>query len=283
MPCPITPHIERLVDLAIEEDLGRGDVTTESLLLAGTTAQGSIVAREDLVICGLDLAEYTFMRIGPELRLSRLVEDGDEVSAGTEVLVVSGPAPPMLQAERLALNFLMRMSGVATTTRRYVKLITATGAKARLVDTRKTIPGYRILDKYAVCCGGAANHRADLGSGVLIKDNHIAACGSVWEAVTRASRMAPHPLRIEVEVSDMEQLEQALEANAEIILLDNMSPEQLTEAVERVGGRALIEASGGISRKTISAVALTGVDLISVGRITHSAPAADLSMDIAQK
>lgn len=282
MNCPITPNIERLVELAIEEDLGRCDVTTDAMMIDDTAAQGRILAREDLVICGLELAEYTFMRIGPELSLSPLVADGDEITAGTELLLITGPAAPMLQAERVALNFLMRMSGVATLTRRYVRLVSATGAKARVVDTRKTLPGWRMLDKYAVSCGGGGNHRADLGSGVLIKDNHIAACGAVWEAVTRARRTAPHSLRIEVEVSTMEQIDEALDAGADVILLDNMDTEQLALAVQRVGGRALTEASGGVTLDSVAAVAVTGVDIISVGRLTHSARSVDISMDVTQ-
>jgi nicotinate-nucleotide pyrophosphorylase (carboxylating) len=283
MHCPITPQIERLVELAIEEDVGRGDVTTRSLLLEDTTAEGRILAREELVVCGLELVEYVFARIGPELNLSVLVADGEEVSTGAELVLVSGPASPMLMAERTALNFLQHLSGVATATRRYVKLVSATGAKARVVDTRKTLPGWRILDKWAVTCGGGANHRVDLGSGVLIKDNHIAACGSVWEAVKRARRLAPHTLRVEVEVSSLAQLDEALEAGADIIMLDNMSDEQLAQAVQRADGRALLEASGGIHLETIAAVALTGVDLVSVGRLTHSARAVDISMEIVGK
>jgi len=283
MQCPITPQVERLVELAIEEDLGRGDVTTDSLLLEDTVAEGRILAREDLVVCGLELTEYVFARIGPELNLSIMVADGEEVSAGAELILINGPATPMLMAERTALNFLQRLSGVATTTRRYVKLVSATSANARVVDTRKTLPGWRILDKWAVAIGGGGNHRVDLGSGVLIKDNHIVAAGSVWEAVKRAQRLAPHTLRIEVEVSSLDQLDEALEAGADIIMLDNMDEEQLSQAVLRADGRALLEASGGINLDTVAAVALTGVDLVSVGRLTHSARSVDISMEIIEK
>jgi len=283
MRCPITPQVERLVELAIEEDLGRGDVTTDSLLLEEVSAEGRILAREELVVCGLELTEYVFARIGPELSLSILVADGEEVSAGAELILVTGPAAAMLMAERTALNFLQRLSGVATATRRYVKLVSATGAKTRVVDTRKTLPGWRILDKWAVACGGGGNHRVDLGSGVLIKDNHIAACGSVWEAVKRARRLAPHTLRIEVEVSTLAQLDEALDAGADIIMLDNMDEEHLAQAVQRTDGRALLEASGNVSRDTVAAVVLTGVDLVSVGRLTHSARSVDISMEITEK
>jgi nicotinate-nucleotide pyrophosphorylase (carboxylating) len=283
MHCPITPQVERLVELAIEEDLGRGDVTTDCLLLEETAAEGRILAREELVVCGLELTEYVFARIGPELDLSILVTDGEEVSDGAELILVNGPAAAMLMVERTALNFLQRLSGVATTTRRYVKIVSATGAKARVVDTRKTLPGWRILDKWAVKCGGGGNHRVDLGSGVLIKDNHIAACGSVWEAIKRAQRLAPHTLRIEVEVTNLAQLDEALDAGADIIMLDNMNEELLSQAVQRADGRALLEASGGINRDTVAAVALTGVDLVSVGRLTHSARSVDISMEIIEK
>jgi len=283
MHCPITPQVERLVELAIEEDLGRGDVTTNSLLLEDIVTEGRILAREDLVVCGLELAEYVFARIGPELNLAFLVADGEEVSAGAELILITGPATAMLMAERTALNFLQRLSGVATETRRYVKLVSATGAKARVVDTRKTLPGWRILDKWAVACGGGGNHRVDLGSGVLIKDNHIVAAGSVWEAVKRAQRLAPHTLRIEVEVSNLDQLDEALEAGADIIMLDNMGEDLLAQAVSRTDGRALLEASGGINRDSVAAVALTGVDLVSVGRLTHSARSVDISMEIVAK
>jgi nicotinate-nucleotide pyrophosphorylase (carboxylating) len=282
MSCPITPHVERLVDLAIEEDLGRGDVTTESLMLHGITGEGRIVAQEDLVVCGLDLALYVFARVGPELRVSPLVADGDEIKAGAELVVVNGPFEPMLQAERTVLNFLQHMSGVATQTRRYVRMVSATGAKARVVDTRKTLPGWRVLEKYAVASGGGGNHRADLGSGVLIKDNHIAACG-VWEAVTRARKLAPHPLRIEVEVTSLAELTDALEAGADIVLLDNMDVQTLAAAVTLAKGRALTEASGNVSLDTVSAIVLTGVDFVSVGKLTHSARAVDLSMEITRK
>ena len=278
--CPITPHIERLVDLTIEEDLGRGDVTTEALLLDGVLAEGQIVAKESLVVCGMDMAEYVFARIGPDLRISSLVSDGDEIAAGAELMVVTGSAAQMLQAERAALNFLMRMSGVATATRQFVSLVSKAGGRAKVVDTRKTLPGWRVLDKYAVACGGGGNHRVDLGSGVLIKDNHIAACGSVWEAITRARRHAPHTLRIEVEVTNLEELAEALEAAPDILLLDNMEPGMLEEAVSIVDGRALTEASGGVNVDTLAAVARSGVDLVSVGALTHSARAVDLSMRI---
>lgn len=276
--CPITPHIERLVDLAIEEDLGRGDITTNVMLLEGVQGQGTILSKEPAVICGMDVAGYVFGRVGPRLQISPLVVDGDEVPAGAEVLAVTGPVASLLEAERTALNFLQRMSGVATLTRRMVRLVAAHGTKARLVDTRKTIPGWRVLDKYAVACGGGRNHRADLGSGVLIKDNHIAAAGSLWEAVKRAKRLAPHTLRIEVEVTNLGELREALDAGADAVLLDNMGLPEMAEAVRVTAGRALLEASGGVTEDRLRAIAETGVDLISAGALTHSARAVDLSL-----
>ena len=283
MGCPLTPHVEKLVEMALEEDLGRGDVTTDTVLLEPCESEGRIVARQDLVICGLELAAYVFARVDPSVQFSALVADGDNVPEGEEVALVTGPAAGLLAAERLALDFLMRMTGVATLTRKYVRTVTATGASAKIADTRKTLPAWRVLDKYAVATGGGFNHRMDLGSGVLIKDNHIAACGSVWESVQRAKKLAPHGLRVEVEVQSLDELESALEAGADIVLLDNMSPEQLTAAVKLTNGRALTEASGGVNLRTVAEIARTGVDLISVGKLTHSAPAADLAMDLLAK
>lgn len=283
MGCPITPHVEKLVEMALEEDLGRGDVTTDTVLLEPCESEGRIVARQDLVICGLELAAYVFARVDPSVQFSALVADGDNVPNGEEVALVTGPAAGLLAAERLALDFLMRMTGVATLTRKYVRTVTAIGTSTKIADTRKTIPAWRVLDKYAVTTGGGFNHRMDLGSGVLIKDNHIAACGSVWESVQRAKKLAPHGLRVEVEVQSLEELEAALEAGADIVLLDNMSIEQLSAAVKLTNDRALTEASGGVDLRTVADIARTGVDLISVGKLTHSAPAADLAMDLAAK
>jgi nicotinate-nucleotide pyrophosphorylase (carboxylating) len=272
--------VEHLVEMALEEDLGRGDVTTQTVLLEPQSAEARIVARRKLVICGLDLAAYIFARVDPAIQFSALMADGDDVEKGQEVAVVPGPASGLLAAERLALNFLMRLSGIATLTRKYVRLVTATGSKSRVCDTRKTLPGWRVLDKYAVVTGGGSNHRMDLGSGVLIKDNHISACGSVWEAVQRARKLGPHNLRIQVEVRNLEELDQALEAGADGVLLDNMELEQIATAVSKIDGRALTEVSGGVDLDTVAKIALTDVDMISVGRLTHSAPAVDLALEL---
>lgn len=274
----VTPGMKALIEAAIEEDLGRGDVTSEAVLPPGATARGTIVAKQQLVLAVLDVAEIVFHRVDPYLIVQRAAGDGDELQKGTTVAKIAGDARALLAAERTALNFLQRLSGIATLTRAFVRAIA--GTKATIIDTRKTAPGFRLLDKAAVRAGGAANHRADLASGILIKDNHIAACGSVGEAVKRARKNAPYGLKIEVEVSTMGALDEALAAGAEIVLLDNVSPASAAELVARVNGRALVEVSGNMRLETVRAYAEAGVDLISSGAITHSAPAADLSLEV---
>jgi nicotinate-nucleotide pyrophosphorylase (carboxylating) len=276
----VTPHIERLVELALEEDLGRGDITTRAVLPEPGRLEGVITAKQEAVVCGLELAAYVFRKVDDGIRFSANVADGDEVNPGDELASVEGPADGLLSAERVALNFLMRLSGIATLTRAYVTAVRNTGARARIVDTRKTTPGWRALEKHAVLTGGGFNHRMDLGSGILIKDNHIAACGSVREAVQRARQTASHTVKVQVEVQTLDELKEALEAGADAALLDNMTPEALSQCVAAAGGRMLLEASGGVNLETAGQVALTGVDLISVGRLTHSAPAVDLSMKL---
>ena len=273
------PSVCRLIELALDEDLGRGDVTSESVL-AGESARisGRIVAREDLVVFGIDIAIAVFTRVDPAIITTALVSDGAWVEAGTAVLAISGEAIPILEAERTALNFMQRLSGVASLSRKYAGAVE--GTDARVVDTRKTTPGYRVLQKAAVLAGGCSNHRFDLGSGVLIKDNHIVACGSVAAAVIRARERAPHSLRIEVEVERLDQLEQALDAGADIVLLDNMSVAQVVDAVERAHERdVLVEVSGGITLDTVAQYAHAGADYISVGALTHSAMSVDLALD----
>jgi nicotinate-nucleotide pyrophosphorylase (carboxylating) len=274
------PAVARLVDLALDEDLGRGDVTTEAVVGADDTAvRAVIVARKPLVIFGLDVASAVFWRVDADIQIEAGACDGEAVAAGTAVLALSGPAGSILRAERTALNFLQRLSGVATLSRKFAEAVAHT--RARVVDTRKTTPGYRVLEKAAVRAGGCSNHRFDLGSGVLIKDNHIAACGSVTEAVRRARAHAPHPLRIEVEVDTLAQLDEALAAGADIVLLDNMSPEQAAQATIRAHARSvLVEVSGGIDLASAPRYAEAGVDIISAGALTHSAPAVDLALDV---
>lgn len=275
------PGVARLIELALEEDLGRGDVTTAAVVGdTGRVVSGVIVAREAMVVYGISVALEVFSRVSADIRAEPRVADGERVVGGTEVIGVRGPSAAILEAERTVLNFMQRLSGVATLSRRYADAVSGTGA--RVVDTRKTTPGYRALQKAAVLAGGSGNHRFDLGSGVLIKDNHIVACGSVTEAVTRAKQSAPHPLRIECEVETDAQLTEALDAGADVVLLDNMTPDQVAAAVKRAHERnVLVEVSGGITLDTIRAYADAGADFISVGALTHSAQAMDLALDFA--
>ena len=276
-----TPAVQRLLDLALEEDAGRGDVTSASVIDEGQEAEADIIARERLVVCGLGIAEAVFTRFDWRTRLRTRVADGDPVTPGTLVATVRGPAQALLAGERVALNFMQHLSGVATLTQTFVAA--AEGAKVRVTDTRKTTPGLRALEKYAVRVGGGHNHRADLSSGILIKDNHIALVGSVREAVRRARVNATHSLRIEVEVESMSELDEALEAGAEAVLLDNFATRDVGEAVKRVRERAprtLVEISGGVTLDRMHELAKSGVDIISVGSLTHSARAVDLSMEV---
>ncbi|MCD6498119.1 MAG: carboxylating nicotinate-nucleotide diphosphorylase [Deltaproteobacteria bacterium] len=278
----MTPLVEQLVNLALSEDVGRGDATARSVLFEPVMAKAQILAKEHLVVCGHDLAAFAMFRVDPSIKFEALVSEGSEVEPGTAIAQISGQGRALLAGERTVLNFLMHLSGIATLTRKYVKIVAATGTKAKIVDTRKTTPGWRLLEKYAVACGGGANHRMDLASGILIKENHIAMCDSTGEAVERARKLAPHSLRIEVEVRSIEEMEEAIEAGTDVVLLDNMTPETMAKAVAQAAGRVLIEASGGINLETVADVARTGVDLISVGRLTHSAPAVDLSLQVVE-
>jgi nicotinate-nucleotide pyrophosphorylase (carboxylating) len=276
-----TPAVQRLLDLALEEDVGRGDVTSAAVIDETQEAEAEIVAGERAVVCGLGLMEAVFTRFDWRTRVRAKVADGDPVQKGTLVASVRGPAQALLAGERTALNFLQHLSGVATLTQAFVAA--SEGAKVRVADTRKTTPGSRALQKYAVRTGGGANHRSDLASGILIKDNHIALVGSVREAVRRARAAAPHVLRVAVEVDDLGQLDEALEAGAEVILLDNFQVREMAEAVKRVRERApktVIEASGGVSLDRIRDISKTGVDVISIGALTHSARAIDFSCEI---
>lgn len=276
-----TPAVQRLLDLALEEDVGRGDVTSAAVIDETQEAEADIVAGERAVVCGLGIAEAVFQRFDWRTRVRAKVADGDPVSKGTVVASVRGPAQALLAGERTALNFLQHLSGVATLTQAFVAA--CEGAKVRVADTRKTTPGSRALQKYAVRTGGGANHRPDLASGILIKDNHVALAGSVREAVRRARAGAPHVLRIACEVDDLGQLDEAIEAGAEVILLDNFQLRDMSEAVKRVRERApktVIEASGGVSLDRIRDISKTGVDVISIGALTHSARSIDFSCDI---
>ncbi len=273
-------YLDRIIRLALEEDLGSGDLTTRAVVDPGLSGRASLIAREGLILAGLFVFKRVFTEVNPDIVFEEFFKDGEFVPEGRQICLVSGLLQHILTAERTALNFLQRMSGIATLTSKYVEKLGA--SRARVVDTRKTAPGLRLLDKYAVTKGGGYNHRFGLFDGVLIKDNHIAAVGSIEKAVKLAREKSSHTIKIEVEVEDLAGVEAALEAGADTILLDNMNPEQLREAVNLVNGRTLVEASGGITLETIEEIGKTGVDLISVGALTHSAKAADLSLEIAQ-
>lgn len=271
-------EIGDFITRALEEDIGPGDITTEALIPPEAKGRGEIIVKENLVLAGMDMARNVFHQVNPEISFSANHKDGSGLSPTTVIATISGPLASILTAERLALNLLQRLSGIATLTRKYVNKIE--GTKARIVDTRKTTPLLRSLEKYAVRAGGGKNHRFGLFDGVLIKDNHIAAVGSISESVKRARKRAPHTLKIEVEVENLDQVKEALSAGVDIIMLDNMAIEAMKEAVNLINGRAIVEASGGINLDNVRQVAETGVDLISVGAITHSARAMDISMDI---
>ncbi|MFZ0131035.1 MAG: carboxylating nicotinate-nucleotide diphosphorylase [Desulfobacterales bacterium] len=270
--------IEKLIDLAFEEDIGSGDVTTENLVAPESMGSGQIVAKEPLVLAGLEVARLVFERLDPRITWQPHRADGETVAAGTAVLTVSGKLRALLTGERVALNFLQRLSGIATQVRAYLAEIPAGGA--RLVDTRKTTPGWRVLEKYAVRIGGAGNHRMGLYDGVLIKDNHIAACGGVAAAVERIRRLVSHLMKIEIEAATLEQVQEALAAGAEVIMLDNMDIDRIEAAVALINGKALIEVSGNVTAGRLARLAQTGVDFISVGALTHAARSVDLSMRI---
>ncbi|MDP2138742.1 MAG: carboxylating nicotinate-nucleotide diphosphorylase [Candidatus Didemnitutus sp.] len=273
-----TPHTDHLVELALEEDAGLGDVTSRAIFSPAHRSRGAIDARQDLVLCGVEIAARVFLRLDPALKTTLVARDGERVAAGVVVLRVEGPTASMLTAERTALNFLQRLSGIATQAARYAAAVHGTGV--RIVDTRKTTPGWRALEKYAVRTGGCFNHRSSLGEHVLIKDNHIAAAGSLAKAVQRCRAAAPHGAKIEVEAKTLAGVREACRARAEIILLDNMTPAQVDAAVDVIAGRALVEVSGGVRYETLRDYARRGVDVISIGALTHSAPAADLSLDV---
>lgn len=272
---------EDLIDRALAEDIGFCDLTSELVIPAEARAELALNARQDIVVAGMGVAAQVFRRRVPECRVELRVTDGDRVKAGAAMGRVEGPARGLLTVERTALNFLQHLSGIATLTAQYAERIA--GTRAVLIDTRKTTPGLRALEKHAACVGGARNHRLRLDDGVLIKDNHISVCGSITAAVTRARGGVPVLTKIEVECDTLEQVKEALQAGADMILLDNMSVEDMRRAVALSGGRTPLEASGGVRLDTIRAIAETGVDFISVGRITQSAPAVDIGLDAVIK
>jgi nicotinate-nucleotide pyrophosphorylase (carboxylating) len=272
--------VDALVARALEEDLGAGDITTESCVPEDVIARASGVARTELVACGIPVAARVFHALDPAVRFEACVAEGARVEPGTVLFAVEGRARSLLTAERVALNLLQRMSGIATETARYVAALPP-GAKTRITDTRKTTPGLRLLERYAVRRGGGHNHRNDLSSAVLIKDNHIVAAGSLAAAIARARARAPHTSKIECEVDSLDQLDDALAHGADIVLLDNMDTPTVVEAVRRTRGRALLEASGGITLSRVNELASAGVDAISVGALTHSVRAADIGLDFS--
>jgi nicotinate-nucleotide pyrophosphorylase (carboxylating) len=275
-------QIEEIIDLALAEDLGKGDVTTEALIPSDQQGTGFIVAKKEGILAGTEAATQIFHRVDPELKVEILLKDGTRVKPGSKVAKVSGSIASILKAERMALNFLQRLSGIASETNRYVESVE--GLPVRIMDTRKTIPGWRSLEKYAVRVGGGGNHRMNLSDGILIKDNHLVALRSqglnIKEIIARAGQNAPQRLKIEVEVGTVSEALEAVEAGADIVMLDNMNLEDMRKAVESIHGRALIEASGGITLDNVRAVAETGVDFISIGALTHSARALDISLEL---
>jgi len=297
-------QIEEVIDRALAEDLGKGDVTTEALIPGDRRGIGFIVAKKEGILAGIKVAKQVFHRVDPELKVEVLLEDGARIKPGSKVAKVSGNIASILKAERVALNFLQRLSGIASETNRYVEAVK--GLPVRIMDTRKTTPGLRSLEKYAVKVGGGENHRMNLGEGILVKDNHLAALRSqglnIQEIVARARQNAPLSLRgfltpslrgakrrsnlqarqtqVEVEVGTLSEALEAVEAGADIVMLDNMSLEDMRKAVKSIHGRALIEASGGITLDNVRTVAETGVDFISIGALTHSARALDISLEL---
>lgn len=268
--------LDPLLRRALEEDIGTGDVTTLATIEPGAQASAELVAKEDFVLAGIDVAQRVFQLLCADTAFEKLLSDGQSVKRGDVLAWLKGDASALLQGERVALNLLQRMSGVATLTAAFVRAVA--GTSAVIVDTRKTTPGLRVLEKYAVRVGGGGNHRMALYDGVLIKENHVAAAGGITAAVGRARQRVPHTQKIEVEVRNQEEVAEALAAGADILLLDNMSLAELSAAVELVGDQAVTEASGGVNLETVREIAETGVGLISVGALTHSCRAVDISM-----
>jgi nicotinate-nucleotide pyrophosphorylase (carboxylating) len=272
-----TAEVDALIAHALAEDVGYGDVTTLSTVPEDRRGRAVFRAKQEGVLAGVSLIRRVYAPLDPCVVVVELVRDGERVKPGTVIARIEGPARALLTGERLALNFVQHLSGIATRTARFVELVR--GTRTRIVDTRKTVPGLRVLAKYAVRAGGGDNHRFGLHDGVLIKDNHILAAGGIAPAVAGARRHAPHLLRVEVETESLDQVREALDAGADILLLDNMELETLREAVALCKGRALTEASGGVTEQTVRAIAETGVDLISIGALTHSVTALDISLD----
>lgn len=270
--------VDTIIKLALYEDSGHGDITTESILAEPFNGKGVIVAKQDFVLAGIDVAKQVFRMLDPECKCLNTFSDGQQVKDGEIIFKVEGDLVALLKGERVALNFLQRLSGIATITRQFVDKLEY--PDVRLTDTRKTTPGLRSLEKIAVRAGGAHNHRLSLYDGILIKDNHIAVAGSIKNAVKAVRTRTSHLMKVEVEVTTLEEVQEALDAEAEVIMLDNMDYDQMKKAVRMIGGRAVVEASGNVSLETINKIAATGVDIISCGALTHQAVSVDLSMRI---
>lgn len=271
-------QVSEIVRLALAEDIGPGDMTTNACVPPDLRAEGEFLAKQDGVLSGMCVVQECFSQTGPDCALDVLLDEGADFRAGDVLARVSGPAAQILTAERVALNFLQRLCAIATLTRRFVQAIA--GTEAHILDTRKTTPGLRLLEKAAVRAGGGFNHRFALYDGVILKDNHIEAAGGITQAVDSARPRVPHTTKIEVETTNLAQVQEALDAGADIIMLDNMDCETMRQAVELIAGRAIVEASGGVSLDTVADIAATGVEFISVGKLTHSAPAIDISLEL---
>ncbi|WP_428076706.1 carboxylating nicotinate-nucleotide diphosphorylase [Candidatus Avelusimicrobium fimicolum] len=272
--------LDKIIELALLEDLSLGDITSDTIFTPENRAKAAIRAKEDLVLCGMDVAETVFHAVDPDVVFTPLKKDGDNVKKGEVVLELTGSTLSILKAERTALNFMQRMSGIATASREYAAIGKKYGVM--IVDTRKTQPGLRRLDKYAVRTGGARNHRISLADSVMIKDNHIAAAGSITAAVKKIKDVIGHTPKVEVETTTLDEVKEALNAGADIIMLDNMTPEQIAVCKKEIAGRAIIEVSGGVSKTNLEAYCAVRPDVISMGALTHSVPAKDLSLKIVQ-
>ncbi len=270
--------LDDLIAASLAEDVGDGDITTEAIVPMGKRGSALIVAKEELVVAGLPVAEEVFRAVGRSVLFEEVAEEGESVAAGAPLARLSGTLASILTGERMALNFLQRLSGIATLTQAFVRQVE--GLDVTLLDTRKTTPCHRVLERYAVLVGGGENHRFGLFDGILIKDNHIDAVGGIAEAVKRARKNAPAGIKVEVEVRDMGEVEEAVECGADIIMLDNMNIREMRRAVRSIGGRAPVEVSGGVTLRRVAAIAGTGVDYISIGSLTHSARAVDISLKV---
>lgn len=272
--------LDKIIELALLEDLSLGDITSDTIFTPENRAKAAIRAKEDLVLCGMDVAKTVFHAVDPDVVFTPLKKDGDNVKKGEVVLELTGSTLSILKAERTALNFMQRMSGIATVSREYAAIGKKYGVM--IVDTRKTQPGLRRLDKYAVRTGGARNHRISLADSVMIKDNHIAAAGSITAAVKKIKDVIGHTPKVEVETTTLDEVKEALNAGADIIMLDNMTPEQIAVCKKEIAGRAIIEVSGGVNKTNLEAYCAVRPDVISMGALTHSVPAKDLSLKIVQ-